>query len=297
MGHSNISQSTMLSILEFFETRVDGQVNYSNFVEYIREYLENKYGEKVVREDGLKVITIDRKEKSNAISRSLLSELHEEILGSMSKIRCLMITGAGEKVFCAGADLEERKDMSKTEIITFLDKFRSTLASLESISVPTIASLNGSAFGGGLELALACDIRLAQDESLLGLTETKLGIIPGAGGTQRLSRLIGLSKAKDLIFRGAKITSSEALELGVVNKVFKKESYLDDVKKYTDQILTSAPLSVQFSKRALINGYLVDFEDGLDIERLEYLKTLDTKDRLEALQAFREKRSPIFRGE
>jgi enoyl-CoA hydratase/carnithine racemase len=251
----------------------------------------------VSSKDGLKVITIDRKEKSNAISRSLLNELHEEIVGFMSGIRCLMITGAGEKVFCAGADLEERKDMSKTEIITFLDKFRSTLASLESISVPTIASLNGSAFGGGLELALACDIRLAQDESLLGLTETKLGIIPGAGGTQRLSRLIGLSKAKDLIFRGAKISSLEALELGVVNKVFKKESYLDEVKKYTDQILTSAPLSVQFAKRALVNGYLVDFEDGLDIERTEYLKTLDTTDRLEALQAFREKRSPFFRGE
>ncbi len=251
----------------------------------------------VSSKDGLKVITIERKEKSNAISRSLLNELHEEIVGSMSGIRCLMITGAGEKVFCAGADLEERKDMSKTEIITFLDKFRSTLASLESISVPTIASLNGSAFGGGLELALACDIRLAQDKSLLGLTETKLGIIPGAGGTQRLSRLIGLSKAKDLIFRGAKITSLEALELGVINKVFKKESYLDEVKKYTDQILTSAPLSVQFAKRALVNGYLVDFEDGLDIERTEYLKTLDTTDRLEALQAFREKRSPFFRGE
>ena len=251
----------------------------------------------VSSKDGLKVITIERKEKSNAMSRSLLNELHEEIVGSMSGIRCLMITGAGEKVFCAGADLEERKDMSKTEIITFLDKFRSTLASLESISVPTIASLNGSAFGGGLELALACDIRLAQDKSLLGLTETKLGIIPGAGGTQRLSRLIGLSKAKDLIFRGAKITSLEALELGVVNKVFKKESYLDEVKKYTDQILTSAPLSVQFAKRALVNGYLVDFEDGLDIERTEYLKTLDTTDRLEALQAFREKRSPFFRGE
>ncbi len=251
----------------------------------------------VSSKDGLKVITIDRKEKSNAISRSLLNELYNEITGSMSGIRCLMITGAGEKVFCAGADLEERKDMSKTEIITFLDKFRSTLASLESISVPTIASLNGSAFGGGLELALACDIRLAQEESLLGLTETKLGIIPGAGGTQRLSRLIGLSKAKDLIFRGAKITSLEALELGVVNKVFKKESYLDEVKKYTDQILTSAPLSVQFSKRALVNGYLADFEDGLDIERTEYLKTLDTTDRLEALQAFREKRSPFFRGE
>jgi methylglutaconyl-CoA hydratase len=251
----------------------------------------------VSNKDGLKVITIDRKEKSNAISRSLLNELHEEIVGSMSGIRCLMITGAGEKVFCAGADLEERKDMSKSEIITFLDKFRSTLASLELISVPTIASLNGSAFGGGLELALACDIRLAQDESLLGLTETKLGIIPGAGGTQRLSRLIGLSKAKDLIFRGAKITSLEALELGVVNKVFKKERFLEDVKKYTDQILTSAPLGVQYAKRALVNGYLVDFEDGLDIERTEYLKTLDTKDRLEALQAFREKRSPFFRGE
>jgi methylglutaconyl-CoA hydratase len=247
--------------------------------------------------DGLKVITIDRKDKSNAISRSLLNKLHDEIIGSMKGIRCLLITGAGEKVFCAGADLEERKDMSKNDIITFLDKFRSTLAFLESISVPTIASLNGSAFGGGLELALACDIRLAHDESFLGLTETKLGIIPGAGGTQRLSRLIGLSKAKDLIFRGAKINSMEALELGIVNKVFKKESYFDEVKNYTDQILTSAPLSVQFSKRALVNGYSVELEEGLDIERQEYLKTLDTKDRLEALEAFREKRSPFFRGE
>ncbi len=247
--------------------------------------------------DGLKVITIDRKDKSNAISRSLLNKLHDEIIGSMKGIRCLLITGAGEKVFCAGADLEERKDMSKNDIITFLDKFRSTLAFLESISVPTIASLNGSAFGGGLELALACDIRLAHDESFLGLTETKLGIIPGAGGTQRLSRLIGLSKAKDLIFRGAKINSMEALELGIVNKVFKKESYFDEVKNYTDQILTSAPLSVQFSKRALVNGYSVELEEGLDIERQQYLKTLDTKDRLEALEAFREKRSPFFRGE
>ncbi len=247
--------------------------------------------------DGLKVITIDRKDKSNAISRSLLNKLHDEIIGSMKGIRCLLITGAGEKVFCAGADLEERKDMSKNDIITFLDKFRSTLAFLESISVPTIASLNGSAFGGGLELALACDIRLAHDESFLGLTETKLGIIPGAGGTQRLSRLIGLSKAKDLIFRGAKINSMAALELGIVNKVFKKESYFDEVKNYTDQILTSAPLSVQFSKRALVNGYSVELEEGLDIERQEYLKTLDTKDRLEALEAFREKRSPFFRGE
>jgi methylglutaconyl-CoA hydratase len=247
--------------------------------------------------DDLKEIIIDRKEKSNAISRKILNELHEAIIGPMAGVRCLLITGAGEKVFCAGADLEERKDMSKSEIIAFLDKFRATLASLESISVPTIASLNGSAFGGGLELALACDIRLAQDESLLGLTETKLGIIPGAGGTQRLSRLIGLSKAKDLIFRGAKINSREALELGIVNKVFKKESYLEEVKKYTDQILTSAPLSVQFSKRALVNGYSVDLEDGLNIERQEYLKTLDTKDRLEALEAFREKRSPFFQGE
>ncbi len=247
--------------------------------------------------DGLKVITIDRKDKSNAISRSLLNKLHDEIIGSMKGIRCLLITGAGEKVFCAGADLEERKDMSKNDIITFLDKFRSTLAFLESISVPTIASLNGSAFGGGLELALACDIRLAHDESFLGLTETKLGIIPGAGGTQRLSRLIGLSKAKDLIFRGAKINSMEALELGIVKKVFKKESYFGEVKNYTDQILTSAPLSVQFSKRALVNGYSVELEEGLDIERQQYLKTLDTKDRLEALEAFREKRSPFFRGE
>ncbi len=247
--------------------------------------------------DGLKVITLNRKEKANAISKNLLSELQNAVIYPHENINCILFTGSGDKVFCAGADLEERQSMSFSEIVEFLDQFRSTLSTIESLSMPTIASLNGSAFGGGLELALSCDIRLMKEDSTIGLTETKLGIIPGAGGTQRLSRLIGESQAKDLIFRGAKINSKSALQLGLVNQVFKSDTYHEELKIYMEQILSSAPLSVQFSKQAIQKGSLTNLEEGLDIERQQYLRTLETKDRLEALKAFKEKRKPIFQGE
>jgi methylglutaconyl-CoA hydratase len=247
--------------------------------------------------DGLKVITLNRKEKANAISKNLLNELQNAVIHPHEKINCILFTGSGERVFCAGADLEERQTMSPTEIIEFLDQFRSTLSTIESLPMPTIVSLNGFAFGGGLELALSCDIRLMKEDTSIGLTETKLGIIPGAGGTQRLSRLIGESQAKDLIFRGAKINSKMALQLGIVNQVFNSETYHEEVKDYIEQILSSAPLSVQFSKQAIQKGRFIDLEQGLDLERRQYLKTLETKDRLEALKAFNEKRKPIFQGE
>lgn len=246
---------------------------------------------------GLKVITLNRKEKANAISKNLLNELQNAVIHPHENINCILFTGSGDKVFCAGADLEERQTMSPTEIVEFLDQFRSTLSKIESLPMPTIASLNGSAFGGGLELALSCDIRLMKEDISIGLTETKLGIIPGAGGTQRMPRLIGESQAKDLIFRGAKINSKTALQLGIVNHVFSRDTYNEQVIEYIEQILSSAPLSVQFAKQAIKKGSFTDIEQGLDIERQQYLRTLETKDRLEALKAFKEKRKPIFKGE
>ncbi len=252
----------------------------------------------ITTENGLKTITLERSEKSNAISRSLLDELNAVFKNKVHKdVNCIVLTGSGEKVFCAGADLEERQGMNNDEIISFLDKFRETLKFIEEQEVPVVALMNGSAFGGGLELALACDLRLSREDSLYGLTETKLGIIPGAGGTQRLPRLIGVTKAKDLIFRAVRITGLEAFQYGIMTKVYSKDTFQEESTKFIHQILNSAPLALKYSKTAIQNGYELNLEDGLDLERREYLKTLETKDRVEALSAFKEKRVPIFKGE
>jgi enoyl-CoA hydratase/carnithine racemase len=247
----------------------------------------------------LAILSLNRPEKLNAISKKLLSEFHRDLksVETNPDIRCLIITGTGEKSFCVGADLEERRGMSEQEILHFLDNFRDTLDLLESLPCPTLAAINGFAFGGGLEIALACDIRLMKESSQIGLTETKLGIIPGAGGTQRLTRLIGKSKAMSLIFRGKKINSTEALKLGVVEEVYSDLTYWDDVKKFAEEILTSAPIAVRLSKLAIRTGLEKAIEEGLDIEREYYKQTLQTKDRLEALRAFHEKRTPKFIGE
>jgi len=247
----------------------------------------------------LAILSLNRPEKLNAISKKLLSEFHRDLksVETNPSIRCLIITGTGEKSFCVGADLEERRGMSEQEVLHFLENFRDTLDLLESLPCPTLAAINGFAFGGGLEIALACDIRLMKESSQIGLTETKLGIIPGAGGTQRLTRLIGKSKAMSLIFRGKKINSTEALKLGVVEEVYSDLTYWDDVKKFAEEILTSAPIAVRLSKLAIRTGLEKAIEEGLDIEREYYKQTLQTKDRLEALRAFHEKRTPKFIGE
>lgn len=248
--------------------------------------------------EGIKIISLERPEKANSINRALLKELNG-VLRSEQKhdMRCLILTGSGERVFSAGADLEERSSMSREEIIEFLDLFRSTLSTIETMEVPSVALLNGSAFGGGLELALACDIRLARAGIELGLTETRLGIIPGAGGTQRLARLIGASQAMDLIFRGKKIGGTEALRLGIINYLYPKETFDVECNTYISEILGSAPLAVRYAKKAIMGGLGLNLSDALVIEREEYLKTLNSKDRLEALNAFKEKRTPFFRGE
>ncbi len=250
-------------------------------------------------ESHLAILSLNRPEKLNAISKKLLSEFHRDLksVETNPSIRCLIITGTGEKSFCVGADLEERRGMSEQEVLHFLDNFRDTLNLLENLPCPTIAAINGFAFGGGLEIALACDIRLMKESSQIGLTETKLGIIPGAGGTQRLTRLIGKSNAMSLIFRGKKINSTEALRLGVVEEVYSDLTYHKDVKQFVEEILTSAPIAVRLSKLAIRTGLEKTIEEGLDIEREYYKQTLQTKDRLEALSAFHEKRTPKFTGE
>ncbi|MCE9499123.1 MAG: enoyl-CoA hydratase/isomerase family protein [Leptospira sp.] len=254
---------------------------------------------RVIIENHIATIELNQPEKRNAISRALLRSLQENLLEveGVQNLRALILTGTGDKAFCAGADLKERLSMTHEEVIEFLNSLRGTLRLIEKFRIPTIAAMNGDAYGGGLELALCCDFRIVANHILIGLTETGLGIIPGAGGTQRLSRLIGISKAKEMIFTAKKIDAGTALICGLANSMSMQAFLRADSLKFAEQIAASAPIAVALAKQAIDEGFGEEMETALDIERKLYLRTLDTKDRKEALVAFQEKRKPEFRGE
>lgn len=251
------------------------------------------------REDGIATITLNRPEAANALSLQMLCELHEAIgeIRFDRFVRCVIVTGAGEKAFCAGADLKERAGMDTTQVRKTVSLIRGNLNDLESLPQPVIAAVNGAAFGGGTELALACDIRVASEQAKFGLTETSLGIIPGAGGTQRLPRLIGKGRAKELIFTARRIDAKEALAIGLVEYVVPAGALLDKALEIAGQIVRNAPVALAQAKYAIDRGYEVDLHTGLAIEMNAYEVTIPTKDRLEGLRAFREKRAPRYTGE
>lgn len=253
----------------------------------------------VEREGDLVWLTINRPEVMNCLSfptlrrfRTLLAELAEDLT-----IRCLLIRGAGEKAFCAGADLKERKSMPLDLVPEFVKNIRRLMDDIEAMPQPTIAVVNGFAFGGGTEVMLACDLRVAVESARFGLTETALAIIPGAGGTQRLPRLIGKSRAKDLILTARRLDAHEAYGMGLVNRVA-GEGALDAVAREVARAISSnGPVAVRAAKAAVDQGLEVSQAKGLEIEAACYARTLSTTDRLEALAAFSEKRKPAFRGE
>lgn len=242
-------------------------------------------------------ITLQRAEAANAMSRALLEQLATVVdaLALRHDIRVVILTGAGSKAFCAGADLKERRGMSEPEVKQAVRLIGQTVNKVEAIPQPVIAAINGVAFGGGLELALACDLRVAQAHAKLGLTETSLAIIPGAGGTQRLPRLIGLGKAKQLIYSATRLTASEAATHGIVEKVC--DDALEGALSLAHTIAQNAPLALMQAKQAINKGYEVDIQTGLAIEALAYDALIPTKDRIEGLVAFGEKRAPQYKGE
>jgi methylglutaconyl-CoA hydratase len=250
-------------------------------------------------EDGLVVVTLNRPESANALSLQLLQELYETLreIQFDRSVRVVVITGAGTRSFCAGADLKERAGMDPVQVRKTVSLIRETINSIERLPQPVIAAINGVAFGGGTELALACDIRVAAETAKLGLTETSLAIIPGAGGTQRLPRLIGLGKAKELIFTARRIDAEEALNIGLVEHVVPIDQLLDRAKEIAREIAKNGPIAVMQAKFAINKGFDVDLQTGLEIERAAYEVTIPTKDRLEGLQAFKEKRPPVYTGE
>ena len=252
----------------------------------------------VRREDGLVWLTIERPEVMNCLSfptlkrlRSLCEELRED-----ESVRCVLITGSGEKAFCAGADLKERKTMPKDRVPEFVKNIRRTMDDFESLPQPTIGVVNGFAFGGGSELLLSCDLRVAAPHAQFGLTEVTLAIIPGAGGTQRLPRLVGKSRAKDLILTGRRLSAEEAERMGLVNRIAEPGQLEACATELAQQIAGNGPVAVRAAKAAIDQGCELDLPAGLELEARCYERTLPTEDRLEALAAFSEKRKPVFRG-
>ncbi len=250
-------------------------------------------------EGNIAVLYLNCPENRNAISRALLGSFAVALkkVSDDKNIRSLIVTSSDPRAFCAGADLKERTSMTQEEVFSFLDDLRNVFRILETLSVPTIAVINGDAYGGGLELALCCDIRIISENAKIGLTETKLGIIPGAGGTQRLTRLIGESRAKELIFSARRISSDETVNFGIVNHSYPSSMVLEKSMELAKEFSSSAPIAVQLAKGAISEGFGKEIDEALYIERKYYMKTLDTKDRQEALMAFKEKRAPVFKGE
>lgn len=244
-------------------------------------------------------VTLNRERQANALSLALLEEF-QSVIGRIKEdrdVRAVIITGAGEKVFCAGADLKERANMNEDEVRHAVDLIRRMMDMTEQLPQPVIAAINGIALGGGTELTLACDIRIASETATLGLTETSLAIIPGAGGTQRLPRLIGLGRAKELIYTARRISAFEAKEYGLVEHVVPANELENKAMEIAGRIAENGPIAIRLAKEAITKGMQEDLKTGLQMERQAYEGVIHTKDRTEGLQAFREKRKPIYKGE
>jgi len=253
---------------------------------------------KVDIENQAALLTLNRPEIMNSFNFEMLYALRDAVenIRFNSDVRVVIITGAGEKAFCAGADLKERITLTPMEVKKFIYTIRTLFFSIENLNKPVIAAVNGVALGGGTELTLAADIRIASLTATMGLTEARLAIIPGAGGTQRLPRFIGRGKAKELIFTGRRVDAKEALEIGLVNKICEPAVLMNEAKAMAAMICECGPIAIEQAKYAINVGLETDLATGLAIESNAYWITIPSEDRLEGLAAFKEKRKPVYKG-
>jgi len=248
---------------------------------------------------GTAVVTLNRPATKNALGRAMMEEFRATLdsLRFNPSLRAVVLRSSVPKVFCAGADLKERAAMSKPEVASFVYGLRTAFSAVATLPMPTIAAIEGAALGGGLELALACDFRIAGSDAILGLPETALAIIPGAGGTQRLSRLIGPSRAKELIFTARRLTAADAASYGVINYAVPAGTALLRSLQLAREIAPQGPIAVRMAKEAVDKGIEVDLASSMAIEQACYAQIIPTADRLEGLAAFKEKRKPVYKGE
>ncbi len=246
-------------------------------------------------EEGIRLLTLDRP-PVNALGWELVEDLAAACDSLQAEpVRCLIVRSAGTH-FCAGADLKERQGMSEEDVRRFVGHLSETFQRLAALPFPTIAAVRGAAVGGGCELALACDLRVLAEDTRIGLRETALAILPGAGGTQRLARLVGPARAKRWIFTARLHDAREALSDGVADRVVPVAALDEAALRLAQEIAANGPLAVRLAKRAIDLGLERPLAEALRLEWECYAQTLGTEDRLEALRAFAEKRAPKFRG-
>ena len=252
---------------------------------------------------GISVLTLSRPASRNALSRSMLfafstaiATANERAASRGGDIRALVLTSDVPGVFCAGADLKERATMNSTEVGAFVRALRTSFTALAALPMPTWAAVEGAALGGGLELALCCDARIAGSAATLGLPETSLAIVPGAGGTARLPRLIGAARAKELIFSARRLCADQAFGFGIVNAVVAEGGALSAAIAAARSVAANGPIAVAAAKAAINAGEGRTMEEAMSAEERAYATVLPTADRFEGLTAFREKRTPVYKG-
>ena len=237
------------------------------------------------------IITINRPKALNALNSAVLDELDKTLDAvDQEAIRCLILTGAGEKSFVAGADIGEMSTLTKAEGEAFGKKGNDVFRKLETFPIPVIAAVNGFALGGGCEISMSCDIRICSENTVFGQPEVGLGITPGFGGTQRLARIVGTGKAKEMIYGARNIKAEEAYRIGLVNNVYPAEELMPAAKKLASTIARNAPIAVRNCKRAINEGIQVDMDQAIVIEEKLFGSCFETCDQKEGMNAFLEKR-------
>jgi enoyl-CoA hydratase len=249
------------------------------------------------KEDGVAYVTIKREEALNALKWSIMQGLDElfAALEKDDKVVAVVITGAGQKSFVAGADVKEIQDAGEGRTV-LITKGQQIFSTIRNSSKVVLAAINGYALGGGLELALACDIRIASDSARFGLPEAKLGLMPGYGGTQMLSRLAGTGMAKWMMFTGEMLTAAEALQCGLVQKVCSREALLEEAGSMAKKIAVNGPFALRAIKRAINRGIELDLDTALKVELEEYDKVAHSQDAMKGMEAFFAKKNPVFTG-
>ena len=245
--------------------------------------------------EGVALLTINSPATLNALNSTLLAELDDFVMSlDPAEVRLLVITGEG-KAFVAGADISEMAHLSEAEGLAFGQRGSRVFKKIEDLPFPVIAAINGFALGGGCELAMACDIRIASKKARFGQPEVGLGIIPGFSGTYRLPKLVGQGVAKELIYTGKMIDADEALRIGLVNSVVVHEELMDAVNLTVDQILKNAPLAVSFAKSCINENYDLDVDESIELENRYFSKCFATADQKEGMDAFLNKRKAEFK--
>lgn len=251
----------------------------------------------LIYDGGIAEIWLNRPKVLNALSRQLMDELNEAIADvARSNARALILAGRGERAFCAGADIKEFRTIATTVDARAYHYRRDVCSAIQALSMPTIAAVHGYTFGGGIALALPCDIRIAADDALFALPETALGTFPGMGVTVRLPQLIGRSEAMRLIFTGERIDAAEALRMGLVTAVAPRANLIDEARRCGLRISENAPLGIAYAKESIVRGERVPLAEGLKVETDLNMFMDTTDDYAEAARAFVEKRKPRFKG-